>query len=198
MAQLSLFEAPAPALPELPGLVLVPGFCSDDEQRALLAAIDAEPWSHEYDRRRQHYGSRYDASQLGARRGLPAWLLPLAARVVERGLLPRLPDGCLINEYLPGQGIAPHLDRPGAGPAVVSVSLGSACTLDLVHAEHPEQRHELRLEPKSALLLRGEARTRWLHGIARRKSDVVGGVRVARGRRVSVTLRMRADEAAGG
>jgi alkylated DNA repair dioxygenase AlkB len=51
------------------------------------------------------------------------------------------------------------------------------------------ERRSLRLPPRSLLVLAGEARTAWTHAIPARKSDVVEGARVARGRRVSVTFR---------
>ena len=45
------------------------------------------------------------------------------------------------------------------------------------------------LAPRSMVVLKGEARTVWRHGIARRKNDVVNGTVIPRGRRVSITFR---------
>jgi alkylated DNA repair dioxygenase AlkB len=45
------------------------------------------------------------------------------------------------------------------------------------------------LEPGSLLVLSGEARFAWTHGIAARRFDVIDGVRTARARRVSLTFR---------
>ena len=41
----------------------------------------------------------------------------------------------------------------------------------------------------SALVLTGEARNRWLHGIAKRKSETIGSMRSPQTRRLSPTLR---------
>src|SRR5688572_17157361 len=179
MTQLSFLSAAA-ALPPIPGLVYVADFCSEAEERALIEAIDREPWSHEYLRRRQHYGVSYGDVSLPATRPMPAWVRPVGERLVERGLFAALPNGCVVNEYHPGQGSAAHLDRVWAGPIVASLSLGSACTMDFVLAEDRARRHALWLPRRSALVLSGEARELWMHGIAPRKSDLHEGRRLPR------------------
>ena len=45
------------------------------------------------------------------------------------------------------------------------------------------------LEPRSALVLSGEARHDWTHAIPAREADVWQGVERPRGRRVSLTFR---------
>ena len=45
------------------------------------------------------------------------------------------------------------------------------------------------LEPQSLLVLQGEARFGWKHGIPARKVDLIDGQKIARGRRVSLTFR---------
>jgi alkylated DNA repair dioxygenase AlkB len=190
VSQLSLFSAPLPSVdrPAIEGLTYLPDFVSEEEERALEAAIDREPWSHEYQRRRQHYGVAYDDAQHLRVRPLPIWVMPIITRVFARGLFPEPADACLVNEYLPGQGIAPHHDRPDSGPRVASLSLGSSCLMDLVA---DDERHAILLAPRSLLVLEGEARSRFMHGIAPRKSDRVAGMRIPRARRLSITLRKR-------
>ena len=39
-------------------------------------------------------------------------------------------EQAIVNEYEPGQGIAPHIDRDCFGPVVATVSLGSAVNMD--------------------------------------------------------------------
>ncbi|KAJ1020031.1 hypothetical protein NDA16_004311 [Ustilago loliicola] len=41
------------------------------------------------------------------------------------------PNHCLVNEYLPGQGIMPHEDGPAYFAAVATISLGSHALLDI-------------------------------------------------------------------
>ena len=46
---------------------------------------------------------------------LPAWALPLAARLVADGHMPAAPDQLIVNEYQPGQGITAQV------PAVMNL-----------------------------------------------------------------------------
>jgi alkylated DNA repair dioxygenase AlkB len=171
---------------KVPGLLYTPDWVTADEERALLAAIDAAEWSTQLRRRVQHYGMRYDytarAVAAGDRTPLPAWSGPLAARLDFE------PDQVIVNEYEPGQGISAHTDCvPCFGPAVAAVSLGSGCamTFSLTTAV------EVYLSARSLCVMSGAARYEWRHAIAARKSDPDPGGpgRLARGRRVSVTFR---------
>jgi alkylated DNA repair dioxygenase AlkB len=65
--------------------------------------------------------------------------------------------------------------------------------MDFRHATTDRKAHLL-LEPRSLLVLSDEARYAWEHGIAPRKKDVWQGLRVPRGRRLSVTFRFRTAE----
>ena len=182
------------APPDIAGLIIVRGFVSAEEASELCRHIDGQPWRDDLRRRVQHYGYRYDyaartvgrESYLGP---LPDWLLPMARTLAAPPFLGAAPDQVIVNEYQPGQGIAAHVDCvPCFGPRIAIVSLGSPCVMIFSHL-HSDARHEVTLAERSLTLLSGAARTDWRHGIPARKSDLVGGVRVARGRRLSVTLR---------
>lgn len=168
------------------GFSLRGDFISIEEERELLAAIDAQPWNNDLKRRTQHYGWRYDYSKrsgsseyLGP---LPLFLEQYAVRVGK--VCGRQFEQCIVNEYLPGQGISAHTDLVAAyGDHVCSLSLGSSCIMNL---HDPEKKmHELDLPRRSLLVMHGDARYKWKHSIAARKSDKG----VPRGRRVSVTFR---------
>jgi alkylated DNA repair dioxygenase AlkB len=109
-----------------------------------------------------------------------------------------VPDQVIVNEYLPGQGIARHVDCvPCFGPVVLSLSLGSACVMDL-HAPETLERISLPLPRRSLLVLAGPARSAWSHSITARKADVIDGVRTPRARRVSLTFRTVLETSSGG
>lgn len=176
------------------GLNYGQGFLSASAATALVGLIDAQPWRDDLQRRVQHYGYRYDyrarrvteSEYLGP---LPGWLDALAARLVADGAFSKKPDQVIVNEYQPGQGIAPHVDcEPCFGGVIASLSLLSACQMDFRRVGFDESR-SLVLEPISLLVLFGPARWNWTHGIVARKSDVVDGQRVARRRRASLTFR---------
>ena len=154
----------------------------------LVEAIDRLPWNAEWRRRRQPYGDGYGTA--GAAPPIPDWGRRLAGRLLADGVTAEPFDQMLVNEYLPGQGIAPHRDYAPYGRPVVSLSLLSACVMDFRHV--PTGRREwLLLLPRSLLVLSDAARYDWEHGIAPRKRDVWQGMRVERGRRLSVTFRFR-------
>src|SRR5438045_9721394 len=93
----------------------------------------------------------------------------------------------LVNEYLPGQGIAPHRDDAPFGRVVASLSLLSPCVMDFRHRP-TGRREQLLLEPRSLLVLSDEARYDWEHGIAARKKDAWQGLPLNSGRRLSVKI----------
>lgn len=100
-------------------------------------------------------------------------------------------DQVIVNEYLPGQGISAHVDCvPCFGPVIASVSLGATCEM-LFHNLSTKARSSILLEPHSLLMLSGEARYSWSHEIPARQSDLIEGMRVTRGRRVSLTFRAK-------
>lgn len=195
MEQLSWLTAPTPSLSAptpIDGLTLIPDFISVAEEARLLELIDAAPWSEELRRRVQHYGYRYDYRKRDLSREdyvgeLPRWAQVLADRLVQYGIFDTAADQVIVNEYLPGQGIAPHIDRETCfGEVVASLSLASHTTMDFtrrpLHVEVP-------LPPRSVVALRGDARHLWRHGITPRRVDRLGELALERKRRVSLTFR---------
>jgi alkylated DNA repair dioxygenase AlkB len=190
-------QSPCPnsaAVARVEGLVYVPGLVPPDAQARLLAEIDALPWMTERRRRVQHYGYRYGYRSRSVDRSmrlgeLPPWARAVAVTLQERGLLPRPPDQLIVNEYEPGQGISSHVDcEPCFDGTIASVSLGSACVMNFTRRSTGEVVPVL-LEPGSAIVLTGEARYGWMHGIPARKTDTFGGRTFERGKRISLTFR---------
>ena len=181
----------------VPGLHYIPRFLDEGTQERALEHIDAPsaPWLRDLERRVQHYGWRYDYQARAITRDmhigpLPAWLTAIARRLVETELFKRLPDQVIVNEYEPGQGIAMHADRDGFGPTVAMVSLADSWYMDLRPLDTGvRQNRSILLETGSALVLTGDARQLWMHGIARRKNERHPGGWIPRKRRVSLTFR---------
>jgi alkylated DNA repair dioxygenase AlkB len=174
------------------GLALLEDFVSTVEADAFLKSVDDAPWRTDLLRRVQHYGYRYDYRARTIDRSmylgpLPEWTAPFMEKIQSTALFSELPDQLIVNEYLPGQGITPHVDCvPCFGPVVVSLSLGSTCSMELSRAGSSI---DILLPLRSLLVLSGEARFHWKHGIRARRSDTYNGVRHPRGRRVSFTFR---------
>jgi len=158
----------------------------------LLAGVDRLPWDSATLRRRtQQYGYRYDYQSRSVHplpaAAIPAVLEPVIDRLLQLRVLTARPDQVIVNEYLPGQGIAAHVDQPLVfADGIASVTLGSPCVMSFRrHGEH----HPQYLAVGSAVALRREARYSWTHEIAARKSDTWMGRVLPRSRRVSLTFR---------
>ena len=174
-------------VPKIPGLSYLPDYISESEEIELASVIDAEKWDTSWERRRQPYGGAY-GRDAGPTRVIPSWGQRLVRRLQSEGHSEQPFDQMLINEYLPGQGIALHCDYKPYDRTVVSLSLLAPCVMDFRHVE-TEQQESLLLERRSLLILSDEARYQWQHGIARRKNDRWHGMVIPRARRLSVTFR---------
>ena len=178
----------------VPGLHYVPDYLAPDEQQQLLTAIDQQPWLHDLKRRVQHYGYRYDYTRrsiddslyLGP---LPLWSQSLTDRLLCDTWTAQPLDQLIINEYLPGQGISSHIDCvPCFDDTIISVSLGSACVMHFTQINDGTV-VPIVLEPGSLVVMSGDARYHWKHGIPARKTDNYQGQTIIRSRRISLTLR---------
>ena len=160
------------------GAVLVADIVTEAEEMRILKRISQAPWLTDLSRRVQHYGFRYNYRGPANGRHDPAPPFPPWAEVVAGRLAPhfdgRLPEQCIVNEYRSGQGIGMHADHQSFGPVVVSLSLGDTWTMNFrPRSQRPYVREglasdEVALLPRrSALVLRGQARSAWMHGIDR-------------------------------
>uniref|UniRef100_A0A673XNB0 AlkB homolog 8, tRNA methyltransferase n=1 Tax=Salmo trutta TaxID=8032 RepID=A0A673XNB0_SALTR len=168
-----------------PGLVLVEEFVSPEEEALLLDAID---WtSHDENvtvqkvlkhRRVKHFGYefRYDNNNVDKDKPLPGGLPQVCVPVLERCVRDRhtevMPDQLTVNQYQSGQGIPPHVDTHSAfEDLILSLSLGAKTVMDF---RHPEGRSVAVVLPgRSLLVMKGESRYLWTHGITPRKFDLV-------------------------
>jgi DNA oxidative demethylase len=116
-----------------------------------------------------HFGYRYDydAWRLTPAEPLPAdlrWLRDRAGAFA--GIEPERFAETLVSRYPPGAGIGWHRDAPMFGPAVVGVSLLSACVMRFQRRTPTvRETHTVDLEPRSAYVLSGAARSTWQHSI---------------------------------
>ena len=195
--QLSLFDDQTdPQSNNFPivGLQYIPDFINREQHDELLRQIDAQPWLTDLKRRVQHYGYRYNYKSRSVDQSmrigpLPHWADELGGMLCKQGLMNEKPDQVIVNEYLPGQGIANHIDCvPCFADTIISLSLGSACVMELTNKQ-TGQMVPLLLEPRSLVVLKDEARFVWMHGIPARKTDKVAERVINRRRRVSLTFR---------
>lgn len=188
MKQLSFLEEK----PQIPGLTYIPKYISTEQEAELLSIIDQNSWITDLKRRTQHYGYKYDYKSRNINSShyigpIPEWIAPICKKLFQDGIFEKTPDQVIINEYLPGQGIAPHIDSTSCfGNTICSLSLGSSCVMDLYKGTN---KMPILLEPCSLVVLKNNARRLWQHGIAPRKTDRYLSTKITRGRRISLTFR---------
>lgn len=177
---------------QIPGLKYLTDYITKEEELELIAIIDKQPWLLDLKRRVQHYGYKYDYKNKAIDQShylgpLPNWLNSLSKQLCTKGIFKVLPDQVIINEYIPGQGIAPHIDCiPCFENTICSLSLGSSCVMEFLK---DNLKSYIMLESCSLLTLSNEARYKWKHGISARKSDKYDGMKIQRSRRISLTFR---------
>jgi alkylated DNA repair dioxygenase AlkB len=145
-----------------------------EEEQRLLAALPHLPLRefefHGYlgKRRTASFGWRYDFTGRGLERAgdIPAFLLPLRERAAELAGMDALElEHALVTEYPPGAGLGWHKDKAVFG-RVIGISLLSPCRMRFRRkAASGWDRWAITLEPRSAYLLAGAARTQWEHSI---------------------------------
>ncbi|KDN39242.1 hypothetical protein K437DRAFT_296151 [Tilletiaria anomala UBC 951] len=186
----------------LDGFFYIPNFISDEEERYLMDKVATAPlpkWKTLQNRsgrelgRLQYWGGQVQRETL-IPEPLPSFLTtypPLIQRIKET--TPAFasskhgePNHCLVNEYLPGQGIMPHEDGRAYFPCVATISLGSHTLLDMyrwaqndvppegdrgARAREAEPVFSILQERRSLLVTTGAAYHDYLHGIAERHTD---------------------------
>jgi alkylated DNA repair dioxygenase AlkB len=170
-AQLSLF-APVADAPE--GMIYRPDLLSPEEEAAVAARLGDLPFvafqfhGFEGNRRTVSYGFHYafDGSGLSETEPIPDWALPIRERAAAvAGLAPEALVHLLVIEYPPGAGIGWHRDRPVFGD-VVGISLLAPARLRFRRRKGDAwERKTVPVEPRSAYVLRGPARSEWEHSI---------------------------------
>ena len=173
------------------GLVGRDDAITQDQERQLLAYIDAQAWNCELKRRTQHYGYKYSyvGKPLEKMQPIPELFLDVLGSKEEIKALfdGETPNQVIVNEYTPGHGISRHIDDTRQfGPVIASLSLNSRIEMQFQRNCEISTKY---LKPRSLYCLKGDARYKWTHAIIPRKTDTVNGKRVARDRRISVTYR---------
>lgn len=190
------------AVANVPGLYYYPNFFSSDLSKKLFQGLtESKKWNgvmgDEKSRQVIHYGYIYSytskSEPLTKTDPIPEEYMALFSESSVSSLqgLPSgwQPNQLIINQYLPGQGIAGHIDHTAKfGPIVACGTLGGGVEIEFTRAGHETQR--VYVEPNSLYIMTGDSRYLWKHGITKRKSDVVKGKAIARTKRISLTFRV--------
>ncbi|KAL6087205.1 hypothetical protein STEG23_023794, partial [Scotinomys teguina] len=170
------------ALP--PGLLVVEDIISSEDEKMLLESVS---WTGDIDknfqkslkhRRVKHFGYEfhYENNTVDKDKPLPGGLPDICNKILEKwlkeGYIKHKPDQLTINQYEPGHGIPAHIDTHSAfEDEIISLSLGSEIVMDFKHPEGVTV--QVMLPRRSLLVMTGESRYLWTHGITPRKFDTV-------------------------
>lgn len=172
------------------GFHYVPNFLTRKECEYLTTALSAQEWRTDLKRRTQHYGIRYDYSSRSLKFDVPSiessvlaplvkFLNPFFQDFINKSSASRkFPiSQIIVNEYLPGEKISPHIDAPCFGPVVMTITLGTAAYFVMTQNG---VRFEIKPAEGDLIILSDEARYKWKHETLPFKKE---------GRRISITFR---------
>jgi DNA oxidative demethylase len=167
-----------------PGFHYRAAVITEDEEHALVRDIARLEFSRVEmrgvvaRRRTAHFGVTYGYDARTSQPGLaiPAFLLPVRARVAEwADIAESTLVEALVTEYPAGAGIGWHRDAPTFGDVIGGVSLLSGCRMKFRPYVSPSKvrdlegprrtTHEIDLAPRSGYLITGVARRDFEHSI---------------------------------
>ncbi|PWN26586.1 hypothetical protein BDZ90DRAFT_233189 [Jaminaea rosea] len=203
--------------PPISGLLFLPDLLSSATEQRLISQLDScyplDRSTADTSNQFMLFGRAKEGHDGSASSGLPGWADELVCELEcllegkldektmslffplrsqrSSALQPCRSRQLIINHYLPSQGITPHIDLPARfGDGILLCSLRSGIAMDF---QRKDEKFTLWLPPRSVVILSGEARWDWEHGIAAREGDWVacdeGPEWVARQTRTSVTIR---------
>lgn len=187
------------------GLILIPDCVSPELEAQLVSNLewDEDEVDNKLKHRRvQHFGFEflYGTNTVDPQCPLLDRKIPEACDAIWKSLESKChkfaefrPDQLTVNRYEPGNGIPPHCDTHSCfEDPIVSLSLGSSVVMEFRQPE-TSQHCSVLLPQRSLLIMSGESRFGWTHGITLRKSDIVkrNGYLTAQERQIRVSLTFR-------
>ena len=94
---------------------------------------------------------------------------------------------CIINRYIPGQGIGAHTDRNDYGDIIVCFTFGGGREMEFTRDRYKP--YKIYTPPGSMYIMTGESRYEWMHQMRGRKRDRDGWKTVERENSFSITFR---------
>lgn len=165
-----------------PTVYYVPNFINEVEESWILDKVNNAPkpkWTQLLNRRLQNWGGIPLPSGMIIE-SLPDWLKNFVDKVSDLNIFE---DGklranhVLVNEYLPGQGIMPHVDGPLFYPTIATINCGAHTVLEfeknstLDEENNLEKQLCLLLERRSLIIVQDKMYTDYKHCIRERTID---------------------------
>lgn len=183
---------------KIPGLYYIDDI-KEENMENIIIELDKLKWvsltNNINSRLVQHYGYKYDYKTYNITNkcdDIPECLIIL--KNILTGICLELNiinedyvfNQCIVNNYLPGQGISRHIDVKKYGDVIGCFTLGSGATMTFKNNNDEEY---LYVNPNSLYILSDDSRYVWSHEMCQKKYDIVDDIKIKRERRISVTFR---------
>lgn len=176
------------------GLYFMKNFIDDELHTELLEYLDNNNpmWTsvgNEKSRKVIQFGYKYDYSSKDIyKKTIP--MSPLIKKVRDK-LSEFFTDyekfnQCIVNKYLPGEGISKHIDRFEFGNTICCITIGSGANMYFSRGEYEVPVYTY---PKSIYIMTNDARYKWKHEMKSTKNDIINGKNIERGIRIFITFR---------
>jgi len=145
------------------GLIFITDFISTEEEAHILASIPPTPDRGLKSRNStRRYGSLFPYKGGVMKEPTPDYLEDLNRKIMSSGLSDHLYKSVSLNEYLPGNSNALHVDNLESGPTITIISLG--VDTPMLFQNH-KYMYELMLPARSLIQMKDDIRYRWRHSI---------------------------------
>uniref|UniRef100_A0A069DPT5 Putative alkylated dna repair protein n=1 Tax=Panstrongylus megistus TaxID=65343 RepID=A0A069DPT5_9HEMI len=172
-----------------PTIYYIPNFITENEEEYIINKVNNAPkpkWTQLRNRRLQNWGGSPQPSGMIVE-DIPQWLQIFLNKVNDLQLYDKgnlKANHVLINEYLPGQGIMPHVDGPLFYPTILTVTCGSHTILNFQkQLKNDEEigldessKMSLLLERRSVVAVMDSMYTGYLHSIEERNEDKLDNI----------------------
>lgn len=162
----------------VPGLKYYPEYLTKDEEKELLKLIhdskELTSITHSTDSRKViQYGYTYSYDRSGVTKCDP--IPDIYKKLIETERVKKVIgtefafDQLIINQYLPGQGISPHIDHTKYfGEIVFCISIGADTLVEFTQKKNEFTKGDdtQYIAPRSAYAMTGDLRYKWYHAIS--------------------------------
>ena len=179
-------------------------FQTTDVKHSMFSVTNSQGKSSCNSRKVIHYGYKYDYSSGGTKQKAANFphiidillgIIPEVWRCYSAKLNSSpLPEDitsklnqCIINRYLPGQGIGHHIDRSEYGDVIICFTFLSGREMEFTRCGFTP--YKVYTPRRSMYVMTGESRYKWGHQMRPRKSDKKDGIIIPREECFSITFR---------
>jgi alkylated DNA repair dioxygenase AlkB len=171
---------------KIPGLNIHYNFLDKEEEMYLIDIVDSLNWVESLSHRSQYYGFDYKYNKKFVSYKDIKGQIPTTLNFIKEKLDMDY-NQLVIDEYIGNQGMRSHIESDIFDSNIIICPLGSDCIMTF---ENGEDKHSILLKRRSLVVIAGQSRHKWRHGIPFNKSDKFNNRKILRDkRRILMTFR---------